>query len=61
LLERVDFYLSYRTSPDRVSTEALVGQLARLLDLGAVGLPELRRMAIDAGKGGLAAQLANLS
>jgi hypothetical protein len=60
LLERVDFYLSYRTSPDRVSTEALVGQLARLLDLGAVGLPELRQMAIDAGKGGLAAQLASL-
>jgi hypothetical protein len=61
LLERVDFYLAYRASPDRVGTEALVSQLARLLDLGAAGLPELRKMAGDGGKGGLAAQLASLS
>jgi len=61
LLERVDFYLSYRASRDRIGTEALVSQLARLLDLGAVGLPEPRQMAIDGGMGGLAAQLASLS
>ena len=61
LLERVDFRLSYRVSPDRAGTEAFVSQLARLLDLGAVGLPEVRQMAIDGGKRGLAAQLANLS
>ena len=61
LLERVDFYLSYRTSPDRAGTEAFVRQLARLLDLGTVGLPEVRQMAIDGGKRGLAAQLASLS
>ena len=56
LLERIDFYLSYRAG-----TEALVSQLARLLDLGAVGLPELRQMAVHGEKGGLAAQLASLS
>ena len=61
LLERVNFYLSCRASPDRAGTEALVSQLARLLDLGGVGLPELRQMAIDGGKRGLAAQLASLS
>lgn len=60
LLERVDFYLSYRARPDRAGTEARVSQLARLLDLGTVGLPELRQMAIAEGKGGLAAQLASL-
>lgn len=61
LLERVDFYLSYRARPDRADTEALVSQLARLLDLGTVGLPELRQMAAEAGKNGLRAQLASLS
>lgn len=51
LLERVDFYLSYRANPDRADTEALVSQLARLLDLGGVDLPEVWQMAIDGGRG----------
>jgi hypothetical protein len=60
-LERVDAYLSYRARPEGAGTEALIGQLARLLDLGEVGVPELRQMAVQAGKSGLAAQLASLS
>ena len=60
LLERVDFSLSYRARPDRADTEGFISRVASLLDLGAVGLPELRQMAIDEGKGRLAAQLASL-
>ena len=61
LLERVDFYLSYRARPDRAGTEAFISRVASLLDLGAVGLPGLGQLAIDEGKGGLAGQLASLS
>jgi len=48
------------SSKRQADTEGFISRVASLLDLGAVGLPELRQMAIDEGKGRLAAQLASL-
>lgn len=60
LLERADAYLSARGRPDRDDVQMRVAQMARQLELGPVGLPELRHMAVHAGKSGLAAQLGDL-
>ena len=60
LLERADAYLGARWRLDHDEAQARIAQIARQLDLGSVGLPELHRMAINAGKNGLAEQLRDL-
>ena len=60
LLERADAYLGARSRLDHDEAQARIAQIARQLDLGSVGLPELHRMAVQAGKPSLAAQLASL-
>ena len=60
LLERADAYLSARGRPDRDDVQARVTQVARQLELGPVGLPDLHHMAVHAGKHGLAGQLSDL-
>jgi hypothetical protein len=61
LLERINSYLGYRARPDRADVEAQAGQIARQLDLGAVDLALLGRMARAAANRGLADQLARLA
>lgn len=60
LLERADAYLGARSRPDPDEARARIAQIARQLELGEVDLPELHRMATQAGKTSLAAQLASL-
>jgi hypothetical protein len=60
LLERIDAYLGSRARIDRGDVEARLSQISRQLELGAIDLPDLRRMAIDAGRTGLATQLGRL-
>lgn len=57
LLERIDSYLSSRVRIDRTDTDQRITQIARQLDLGAIDVGTLHRMAVKAGKHGLAAQL----
>jgi hypothetical protein len=60
LLQRADAYLSVRGRPDHDGVQVRVAQMARQLELGPVGLPDLHHMAVNAGKTGLAAQLGDL-
>lgn len=57
LLERIDSYLSSRVRVDRTATNERITQIARQLDLGTIDVHTLHRMALKAGKLGLAAQL----
>ena len=59
LVERVDTYLS-SAGVDRLSAEGLVGRIGRQLDLGEVDLVRLYRIAVQAGRSGLAAHLERL-
>jgi hypothetical protein len=47
MCKRISAISSAGETDEASGTEALVSQLTRLLDLGVVGLPELRQMAID--------------
>jgi hypothetical protein len=60
LLERINAYLGSRARIDRDDVEARISQIARQLKLGAIHVPELHRMAVAAGRTGLAAQLGRL-
>jgi len=60
LLDRADAYLGARGHLNRNNVQAHVTQLARQLDLGPLGLPDLQHMASNAGKDGLAEQLRDL-
>ncbi|WP_410622309.1 hypothetical protein [Amycolatopsis sp. cmx-8-4] len=57
LLERVDLFLGRRTrsGADKVKNQA--ARMVRQLELGAVGLPEIRDLAVGAGFRDLAARL----
>jgi hypothetical protein len=60
LLERADAYLGARSRVDPVIAGERIALIARQLNLGTTGLPDLRTMAAKAGKRGLAAQLARI-
>lgn len=55
LLSRVDQLLSTRSRVE--AQRARIGQVARQLDLGGIDVPELRRMALRAGRQDLATRL----
>lgn len=57
LLERIDSYRSSRVRIDQVNITERIAQIARQLDLGPIDVPTLHRMAVKAGRRGLAAQL----
>ncbi len=57
LLGRVDALLAARSRVDRDQLLDRVRRMAVQLDLGEVGLPDVRRWAEAAGRRGLAAQL----
>lgn len=60
LVERVDAYLRSAIRMDRLDAEGLVGRIGRQLDLGEVDLVRLCRIAVQAGRSGLAAHLERL-
>ncbi|GAB2622257.1 hypothetical protein GCM10027168_62770 [Streptomyces capparidis] len=61
LVMRLDSYLGSRVRADRDDVRERIDQFARQLDLGAVGIAELRRAAVQAGRRSLADQLARLA
>jgi hypothetical protein len=61
LLGRIDSLLASRSRVDSDRIRAHVSRIARQLDLGVVGVPDVRQMAARAGRNGLAAQLAKIT
>lgn len=57
LLERIDSYLNSRVRIDPADLTERIAQIARQLDLGPIDVSTLHRIAVKAGRRGLAAQL----
>jgi hypothetical protein len=61
LLARIDAYLAARVRAERADIEERIAQIARQLELGPIDVPQLRRMAAQAGNRGLAGELGRLT
>lgn len=60
MLERMDSYVSAHTRLDRANLEQRLAAVARQLDLGSTSVSELRQLADQAGRPGLASRLRRL-
>jgi hypothetical protein len=61
LLERIGSYLAYRSAPDGAGVQRRLDPIARQLDLGPMGLAELKDMAAALGAPAIEAQLRRLT